>query len=367
MKNLEKYLNDSDRLLIEKLEICEYLGELDTDDLKFDPSTQTYEVHAPTEDNIFLHEAAVIEHKGILYASWYNCPKLELCGRTPIRGRRSADGGVTWSGIEVIADDESGKILYCPPVYGICGGRLYMFVNEMVAPDHIHALDLFILNEETDRFELLWSRPIPHKLNTNVVKLPNGKLMLPGRLAELDGFPNTPSVLISDSGRIDAEWRIVKIAENGDLPNGKKFEHPEITPIIDGETIHMFSRNDHNHVTIAYTSHDCGETWSKASAVDLPFASSKIYSGTLSNGRNYIIANLLPDRKRLAILFTEPNSMKFTSGQLLQAGKSFGTYNGNQWSYPCAYEYDGKLFVIYSAESDNFERSRGAVMSVITL
>lgn len=86
-----------------------------------------------------------------------------------------------------------------------------------------------MLSEESDRFEFLWSRPIPFKLNTNVVTLPNGKLLLPGRVGELDAFPNTPVVMISDSGKIDAQWRVVKVAENGVLPEGERLEHLETT------------------------------------------------------------------------------------------------------------------------------------------
>ena len=50
----------------------------------------------------------------------------------------------------------------------------------------MHSLDLYVLNKKSDLFERLWSRPIPFKLNIDVVHLTNGKLMLPGRLAELD-------------------------------------------------------------------------------------------------------------------------------------------------------------------------------------
>ena len=46
----------------------------------------------------------------------------------------------------------------------------------MVSADHIHALDLFVFDEESDKFIQLWSKPIPFKLNTNVVKLNNGYL-----------------------------------------------------------------------------------------------------------------------------------------------------------------------------------------------
>ena len=97
----------------------------------------------------------------------------------------SYDGGKTWTEPSVIADDPEGKTLYCPPIYGICDDKLYLFLNEMVAADHMHALDLYVYKEEEGIFTKLWSKPIPFKLNTNVITLPNGKLMLPGRVGEI--------------------------------------------------------------------------------------------------------------------------------------------------------------------------------------
>lgn len=39
---------------------------------------KTYEVHYLLSDYSFLHEAAIIEYHGILFASWYNNHKTEL-------------------------------------------------------------------------------------------------------------------------------------------------------------------------------------------------------------------------------------------------------------------------------------------------
>ena len=52
-------------------------------------------------------EAAIIEFKGTHFASWYNCHEKELSGHTPIRGKRSFDGGkiIAQKAVEVMADD----------------------------------------------------------------------------------------------------------------------------------------------------------------------------------------------------------------------------------------------------------------------
>ncbi len=353
-----------DRALADMLPKMQML-DMNLNDLKPRNDVVHAEVYYPDEEYGFLHEAAIIEYHGTLFASWYNNPTHELQGRTPIRGKRSGDGGKTWSEIEVLCDDPTGEIMYCPPVYGIDNDVLYMFVNEMVSADHMHALDLYRYDEEKGAFEFLWSRPMPFKLNTNVVNMPDGRLMLPGRIAEMDGFPNTPAVLISDSGRIDAEWRLVYIRPDGNLPDGSKLVHPEISAMIGKGVIYMFCRDDERYVPLMYTSKDCGETWEGPFEIDIPFSNSKIYAGDLSDGRHYVIGNLHPGRTRLAMFLTEPGGVKFTEGFLLQDGVNPAFGYGQMWHYPVAYEADGKLYVIYTASIEN--PKRGAVLSAVPL
>lgn len=333
------------------------------------PDTEKISVCEPDGEFSFLHEAAIIGFKGTLYASWYHNRERELVGYTPICGKRSHDMGKTWSDREIIADDKSGKLLYCPPVYHIGGGKLYMFVNEMVGPDLIHSLDLYVLSEETDKFELLWSRPVPFKINTNVITLPNGKLMIPGRIAKLDGFPNTPAVLISDSGNAEGEWRVVKLAENGDLPNGEKLVHPETTAIVNKGKIYVFNRNDSGFAPLAYISEDFGETWSGVMCHDIPYINSKIYAGTLSDGRNYLIANEYIKehiRSRLVMYLTDTADMLFEK-RIVLADEPLDAKHGElcQCHYPAACEYGGKLYII--ATEDYKNAGRRAVMFAVDI
>jgi len=366
MKNRLPYLNEADWALWDMLPQESMLDGLDTDTLAVSDAEKTYEVTCPSEGYGFLHEAAVIEFKGILFAAWYNCPTLELTDRSPIRFTRSMDGGKTWEEPQIVADDPTGAILYCPPVFGIDDGKLYMLLNQMVSADHMHSLDLYVYEEETVSFKCLWSRPIPFKLNTNVYKMDNGKLLLPGRIGELDQFPNTPAVLISDSGKIDAEWRLVYIQPDGSLPDGAKLVFPELSAVIDGANILIFCRDDERNVPLLYRSADYGESWVGPIAHDIPFSGSKIYSGTLEDGRNYVIGNMQPDRRKLVLLFSRPGEMKMSSGIVLHDGPDAQLGYGEAWHYPCACEADGKLYVIYTVNIKS-PSLRGAVVSVIDL
>ena len=356
---------DRDTVLYGKLEHVDLLGELTFDNAPASDLVQTYAVSMPSDPYRFLHEPAIIEYHGVLFAAWYNNTKTELLGETPIRFSTSHDLGKTWSEPVILLNDESGKILYCPPVFGIDDDRLYLFANRMVSPDHMHSLDLYVYEESRQTFLPVWSRPLAFKLNTNVYRLPNGKLILPGRIGELDGFPNTPAVLIADNGKIESKWRMVKIQKDGMLPDGSPYVHPEVSLIVTDEKLYAFCRNDERHVPILYVSEDFGETWSAPMSHNIPFSSSKIYSGTLSDRRNYVIGNLEPGRSKLAIFFSEPCSMTFTKEVVLQDGFSEQFGFGSMWHYPCAYESDGSLYVIYSANVTDSDR--GAVVSVIDL
>ena len=357
------FYDSDDMNLVSKIDSAEFIGgELKC--VNYDK--EIIMINEPDERFGFLHEAAIIEYKGVLYASWYNCPKLELTGYTPICGKRSFDGGKTWSELEILCEDKSEKILYCPSVYGICDDKLYMLVNQMVAGDCMHSLDLYVLNCQTDKFEFLWSRPIPFKLNTNVVSLKNGKLMLTGRVGKLDDYPTTPAVLISDSGKIDADWRLVKVVENEVLFDGSALIYPETSVMQIEDDLYLFNRNDKRKVPLVYVSKDFGESWSREMSHDIPYVSSKIYAGNLKDGRKYLIANIDNfDRSKLAVYFMDKSEHKFTKQMILFDKTTASTEGATACHYPAAFESDGKLYIIASL---NYEWSRrGAVLFVVDL
>lgn len=358
------------------LDFESFRGDLDIDQLSYYPAVTTVPLHLPDEEYLFQHENAIIIWHGIIFCAWYNCPENELAGFTPIRGKFSRDGGKSWSKTEILVSDPDGKLICCPPVFGICDDELYLLANTMVGADLIHSMEFYKFDPTDEKFHFLKSEPLPFKLNTNVFHLDNGKLLLPGRIAEPDGFPATPAVLIADSGKIDGKWRLVKIQPDKFLPDGAELRNPEITPVIQHNIITIFCRNDHRDVPIFYRSMDFGETWSKVMEHDIPFADSKIYSGTLSDRRNYLIGNITPPesgkslfdkRDKLAFFLSEPDTLNFNQGWLLRDGydKELALYP--QWSYPMADEYDGKLYVIYSMSSDGDQSHRGAMLSIIDL
>ena len=370
-----QYRKEENINLSELLPFESILDGVDVNELAVsEDSVSTFPVAYPDAEYKFLHEAAVIVFHGTIFCSWYNCPENELEGYTCIRGKFSRDGGKSWSAAEIIAADPERKLIYCPPVYGICDDELFLFINTMVGADLIHSLELYKFDPATEKFVFVKSESLPFKLNTNVCKMDNGKLLLPGRIAEPDSFPSTPAVLISDSGKIDAPWRLVKLQPDRFLPDGSKLWHPELTVTVQKNIITAFCRNDLRNVPLFYRSTDYGETWSGVMEHDIPFANSKIYSGTLADGRNYLIGNIAsPDetpysgasRSKLALFISEPGKSRFSKGILLRDGYDAKWDIHPQWSYPSAYESDGKLYIIYTMLTQVEPVHRGAMMSVV--
>ena len=349
-------------------------GSMDT--LEKSEAAVAFPLHRPDNEYHYLHEAAIIVWHGIIFCSWYNCPEAELRGFTPIRGTFSKDGGKSWSKVETIAEDPAKKLIFCPPVYGICDDELYMLINTMIGPDLIHSIEFYKFDPATEKFVFLKSEPLPFKLTTNVYAMANGKLLLPGRIAEMDSFPATPAVLISDSGKIDAPWRLVKIQQDKFLPDGSKLVHPECCAILQNNTVNIFCRDDERNVPLFYRSSDYGETWSGVMEHNIPFTNSKIYSGTLADGRNYLIGNIADpeeaayssaSRARLALFISEPETLRFTKGILLRDGYDAEQDLYPQWSYPVAYEWENRLYVIYTMSSDGNQNHRGAMLSIVDL
>ena len=76
---------------------------------------------------------------------------------------------------------------------------------------------------------------------------------------------------------------------------------------------------------------------------------------------------LFAKRSKLAIFFSKPDTLDFTEGFLLQDGFNAELNLFPQWSYPAAYEWNKKLYVIYTMSSDGNQSHRGAMLSIIKL
>ena len=312
-------------------------------------------VHRAGSDEFnFLHDAAIVDHKGILYAAWYNCPTAEMQDSSLIRRRRSEDNGLTWSSIEIIASDKDEKgIMYVPVSYLSHKGVLYAYISNMEGgPDLVTKCEVFVLNEKTNSWNSQGFIAGPFLPNSSPIKMENNNFMMAGRMANEPGKkPIIPAIAISNGEQLTDKWEIIPLKYNGKLPAGENPDFPETTIIVDGKNITAFVRN-HSGYPLLFTSNDYGQTWSDPQVHNFPFASSKMYAGTLTNGQNYVLSNIVSEgyRDLLTIVVSDPGTKKFSKIWKIRDGYNDLLNVGPEWSYPSATEFDGELYIVYTSE-----------------
>lgn len=310
-------------------------------------------VHRADAQYQFLHDNAVVWHKGTLLAAWYNCPRGEMQQASAIRGRRSRDGGATWSEVEVIAEDHAKKgILYVPVALLSHEGTLYAYITNMVGADLVVNCEVFALNEATDRWGSRGFIADGFLPNCAPVRMGNGNFIMAGRVADRPkGKPEWPAVAISSGGNVTRPWTVVRLMAKPLPP------FPETTVWVDHSKITAVVREPRGGRV--FTSRDYGRAWAGPMQTNLPISHSKLYAGVLSTGQRYLVWNVPPARNELVIGVSRPGEQQLSAVWQIRCGRSEELGCGPEWSYPCAVEHDGKLYVIYTSEKKH------SVMTVI--
>lgn len=322
----------------------------------------------------FLHDCAVISFKGTLFAAWYNCPEGEMVGKSVIRGRRSEDGGKTWSEIFTLAGGDgknaspagkrgSASLLYVPPAFLADGDNLYLIVSRMTGPDLMEDFEIFRWEEPSGTFRSVQVVDKTFLPNTPGFRMKNGKWIIGGRWTPEKGTrPECPAVAVCDSGDPEKEWRIMKIHDRI-LPDGSAFLFPETGLWVEDDCITAFVRNDHG-APLLFRSRDCGESWEGPFYHNLPLAPVKAAAGILPDGRRYVIGNPVESGRRTRLMIAwaaAPGEMPLSRALLLQCGDDAELKASPEWSYPSAWVAGGDLYVIYTSAKTS------AVMAVIPL
>ncbi|MDF1745350.1 MAG: exo-alpha-sialidase, partial [Gimesia sp.] len=304
-------------------------------------------IHRAQKDGFkFLHGAAIIEHKGTLYANWANSPTNENGPHETLQGRRSRDGGKTWSDLEVIGPGFEGPDRHSHGVFLKHKGELWTICSRFGVGKPAKRFpglkgEAFVLNEDANRWEsrgIVMQNCWPYD---EPVRMQNGNLITGGQ--DKDGLP----VVAISHGDDLTQWDTVLIPYPPELAPS----FAETTVAAVGKTVVAIIRGGGNVAWVA-TSDDNGKTWSRARQSNLPMPRSKAYSGKLSTGQQYLISNL-KNRDTLVISVSQPGETTLSRMWKIRHGKSGpprfpGFAKGKQWSYPYAHEFDGKLYVVYS-------------------
>ncbi len=270
-----------------------------------------------------------------------------------IRGRRSYDKGETWSTVDVLASDRDRRgIMYVPVAFGKQDGKLYAYVSNMTDSDIVTQCEVFLFQPQTNMWEsrgFIAARFLP---NTAPVALPSGGHIMGGRVADVPGTkPTIPAVALSRAGRVTEPWNIVRLLPDGTLPNGSRMRFPETALIVEPARITAFVRNDGGE-PILFESLVEGRTWSLAIKHNLPIGAAKIYAGKLSTGQRFLLYSFPTEgyRELLVLAVSGANEREFSRMWRIHDRDLEGLNVGPEWSYPCAIEAFGRLYIVCTSE-----------------
>jgi predicted neuraminidase len=137
-------------------------------------------------------------------------------------------------------------------------------------------------------------------------------------------------------------------------------QYPESTVWLDGPRLTPVVRGG-----LVFISNDFGRTWRGPFRHNLPAEDSKPFALQLSTGQRCLLWNYPKSRESyrqlLAIAVSRPGEQTLAAMWKLRDGHSDTLQAGPEWSYPCAVEHKGSLYVIYTSEKKH------SVMTIIPL
>lgn len=295
-------------------------------------------------------------HEGRLYASYGFNKGDENTPTEEAHVRVSDDAGKLW-GAPVVMDHGVGNLGVSHGVFLSHSGHLWAFMGAFY--DHFQRTHTraYLLDETTGQWQAkgtvlndgFWPMQEPQKMD-------DGNWIMSGaRVAKGYDFSGDPPAVAISHGDDFTKWDLVVLP----LDRRLRSVWGESTVIVKGRHINNISRYGGKALALIATSDDFGRTWSTALPSNLPMATSKPYAGTLSTGQRYLVCTTTADtggkRSPLTIAVSKPGESVFSKVFVIRRSvfpEGPGVSNPrSDFSYPCAVEHEGKLYIGYTHKS----------------
>lgn len=301
----------------------------------------------------FLHGVGLCWHKGKLYASFGHNKGSENTAGEEARGRVSTDGGKTWGETFTIgrSDEPTGAISH--GVFLSYKGELWAFHGSF--HKHLQSVRtlIFRLNETTDQWERMGSiSQLAFWPAQEPIKMEDGNWIMSGtNLPDVFKGGSVPAAVAISHGDDLTQWDVIVLKTDQ-----KRGIWGESSVIVKGPKIINICRFGGRALALKAVSEDYGRTWTSQCPSNLPMATSKPYTGTLSTGQNYLVcsntANSGARRSPLTIAVSRPGEEVFSRVFLIRHAEmpdsQLDSAPNGALSYPYAVEHEGRLYVGYS-------------------
>ncbi|MCK7596309.1 exo-alpha-sialidase [Microbulbifer sp. CAU 1566] len=337
------------------------------------PGTESITVYrGVSEESQYNHGAVLFANKGTLYLQWQSSQRDEDAVDTRVLYASSSDG-LHWSAPKVLAPAREGAVVTSGGWWAQ-GDELYAFIN--VWPNNLAPrggyTEVFTRQNgehwgEAARPKFASGEPldgvIEQDFHTYCGRLVTALHRQPGlQVAPL--YTDDPSGL---SG-----WKLGQF-ENLSVKDGVSRElEPSNFMRRDGTLVMVFRDQQSSFRVLAAASKDCGETWSRAQATNMPDSRAKQSAGNLPDGTAYIVNNPSGSKTREPLTVTlSDDGATFDRAYLLRAGgeqlegpRYEGLYKRKGFSYPKSFVWREHLYVAYGENKENIVVTRVPLASL---
>ncbi len=353
------------------------------------PGVKTFNIyHATPLTGVYSHHSQIGHFEGTFFASWSNQEWGEdgpgqrvLCSISP-NGKTWRPPFVCFPSLGGMRKPErSGRVLTAE-AWVMVGGKMYAVAGVNDKPGPVNKIAAGYETTVSGQKRMLisgrvgWGR-IARSVSTN------GDLgpifwLVDDPPAPLEGFPQFPDA--RDPQFQETAQAINRILANPlHMPAWDFLNHTTRVYAVDGHQMcepSVYRRPDGALVKLsrdcgrpeslrlyASVSRNGGKTWSTPVRTNIPDSPSKAVSGTLPDGKNYLIGNQVPQRVRDPLVISlSPDGKVFNWAAAIVHGHPPRRYSGHAkdfgFQYPSAIVVGRALWVIYSINKEDVAVSR---------